>query len=282
VGIWKVITPYLYVPLVAWAIAQLLKFFIALVRGDADLRYLYASGGMPSVHSAIVCSLAAYALFNAGAASPLFGITAIFAAIVMYDSFGVRRAAGEQARAINQLVDELDHSGAVRDAGNIARVREILGHKPFEVLAGAVLGIVTALMFSLDTLGPKLQRAWLLAGPMEVRLLYGVLALVAICFVAGVIVSLRKTTRSQRPTAIRWLMTLLILVLVVGFELFAIRQQVAYFSTVASAYVVAIVVVMISAGIIFRLAKLRNGNSKSAVSNNPRKDAWLKKAGKKK
>ena len=47
------ITPYLYVPLIAWAIAQLLKFFIALVRGDADLRYLYASGGMPSVHSAI-------------------------------------------------------------------------------------------------------------------------------------------------------------------------------------------------------------------------------------
>ena len=276
------VTPYLYVPLIAWAIAQLLKFFIALVRGDADLRYLYASGGMPSVHSAIVCSLAAYALFNAGASSPLFGITAIFAAIVMYDSFGVRRAAGEQARAINQLVDELGNSGAMRDASNFARVREILGHKPFEVLAGAVLGIATALLFSLDTLGPKLQRAWMLASSTELRLLYGVLALVTICFVASAIVTMRKLGKTQRGIAIRWLVLMAVLGLVIGFELFAIRQQVAYFSTVASAYVVAVTVVVLCGGVIYRLAKLRGNASKSSDPTNSRKDAWLKKAGKKK
>lgn len=276
------ITPYLYVPLIAWAIAQLLKFFIALVRGDADLRYLYASGGMPSVHSAIVCSLAAFALFNAGASSPLFGITAIFAAIVMYDSFGVRRAAGEQARAINQIVDELGNSGAMRDVSSIARVREILGHKPFEVLAGALLGIITALLFSLDTLGPKLQRAWMLAGQTEVRLLYGVLVLVAICFVASAIVTMRKLAKSQRATAMRWLALMAALVLVVGFELFAIRQQVAYFSTVASAYLVTTTVVVLCGGVIYRLARLRTNAAKSSLSDNNRKDAWLKKAGKKK
>ena len=276
------ITPYLYVPLIAWAIAQLLKFFIALVRGDADLRYLYAIGGMPSVHSSIVCSLAAFALFNAGASSPLFGITTIFAAIVMYDSFGVRRAAGDQARAINQIVDELGNSGAMRDVSSIARVREILGHKPFEVLAGALLGIITALLFSLDTLGPKLQRAWMLAGQTEVRLLYGVLVLVAICFVASTIVTMRKMAKPQRATAIRWLILMAALGLVVGFELFAIRQQVAYFSTVASAYLVATTVVVLCGGVIYRLARLRTNATKSSQSNNGRKDAWLKKAGKKK
>lgn len=275
------ITPYLYVPLIAWAIAQLLKFTIALIRGEADLRYLYASGGMPSVHSAVVCSLAAYALFNAGANSPIFGVTAILAAIVMYDSFGVRRAAGEQARAINQIVDELGKSGAVRGADDSVKVREILGHKPHEVLAGAVLGVFTAAVFSLNSLGPKLQSAWTLAGTMELRLLMGVIALDMLVVLICAIVVLRGFSRIVRATGLRWLGLLVLMALLGGFIIFSIRQQVAYFSTSAAAWLSILVIVCAIFGVIYRLMRLQK-QSRNTQTTNIRKEAWLKKAGKKK
>ena len=98
---------YLYGPLILWFVAQLVKFSIHLARGRADVRYLFASGGMPSAHAAVVCSLATITLLDQGITSPLFGITAILAAIVMYDSFGVRRSSGDQARLLNRLVSDL-------------------------------------------------------------------------------------------------------------------------------------------------------------------------------
>lgn len=146
------ITPYLYVPFVAWLCAQLIKLSLKAVMGDADLKYLYASGGMPSSHSAVVCSLAAYTLFQQGFMSPLFGVTAVIAGIVMYDSFGVRRSSGEQAKTVNKLIDDMLRNGNIRNSEEYGRVREILGHQPLEVLAGAILGVLIAGLFSLDKL----------------------------------------------------------------------------------------------------------------------------------
>ena len=105
------LTPYLYVPIVAWILAQLIKTTIEVIKGDVDIKYLYASGGMPSAHSAVVVSLAGYTFYNQGANSPLFGVTAIIAGIVMYDSFGVRRSSGEQAKMLNKLITEMAISG---------------------------------------------------------------------------------------------------------------------------------------------------------------------------
>jgi uncharacterized protein len=145
--------PYILIPLATWAIAQVLKFALAAFRGNIDFRYLYASGGMPSVHSAIVCSLATTAFLVDGPGSHLFGLTLILAAIVMYDSFGVRRSAGEQAAALNMLIDGLNRSRVKLDQPAL-RLREILGHQPREVAAGALLGIVLAALFNYDRLNP--------------------------------------------------------------------------------------------------------------------------------
>lgn len=154
--------PYILVPLAVWAISQLLKFTIAAFKGRVDFRYLYASGGMPSVHSAVVCSLATTALILDGSESHLFGLTAILAAIVMYDSFGVRRASGEQAQAINMLIASLDE-GKVRLAQPHLKLREVLGHKPEEVAVGAVLGTLLAALFNIDQLDKQLS--WLQTAP---------------------------------------------------------------------------------------------------------------------
>lgn len=144
--------PYLVIPVIVWAITQLLKFVLAAAAGRLDFRYLYASGGMPSVHSAVVTSLATTAFLLDGPNSPIFGVTAILAGIVMYDSFGVRRASGEQAAAINVILDSLneDRIGLSRPQ---QRLREILGHKPLEVAVGALLGLTLACLFNYQRLG---------------------------------------------------------------------------------------------------------------------------------
>lgn len=143
--------PYLVIPFVVWIITQFLKFIIAAAGGKLDFRYLYASGGMPSVHSAVVTSLATTAFLVDGPQSPLFGITAILAAIVMYDSFGVRRSSGEQAMAINVILDSLEEDRIpLHHPQN--RLRELLGHKPLEVTIGAGLGFVLACLFNIDKL----------------------------------------------------------------------------------------------------------------------------------
>ncbi|HSX41443.1 MAG TPA: divergent PAP2 family protein [Candidatus Saccharimonadales bacterium] len=148
---------YIVVPFVVWAITQFLKFSIAALAGRVDFRYLYASGGMPSVHSAVVVSLATTAFLVDGPSSSIFGLTAIFAAVVMYDSFGVRRASGEQAVAINEILDKLREAGVASQPRQ--HLREILGHKPLEVTVGAVTGLLLGCLFNIDRMGPALT--WL-------------------------------------------------------------------------------------------------------------------------
>ena len=167
------ITPYLYVPLFAWFIAQLIKTLIEIIKGDADVRYLYASGGMPSAHSAVVCALAGYAFYHQGLNSPLFGVTAIIAGIVMYDSFGVRRSAGEQANVLNKLIAEMGRSGNLRKPDEYRQLREILGHQPLEVIVGAILGGLVATLFSLNQLSPIIKWLTALPSKLEINIIFG-------------------------------------------------------------------------------------------------------------
>ncbi|MEA5417998.1 divergent PAP2 family protein [Spirulina sp. CCNP1310] len=75
--------------------------------------------------------------------SAKFAIAALFAVIVMYDAAGVRQAAGKQARILNQIIDELFEEGK---EFNEERLKELLGHTPFQVLMGLILGIGVSLV----------------------------------------------------------------------------------------------------------------------------------------
>src|SRR5205823_12727175 len=107
-----------------------------------NLRVLAETGGMPSSHSAIVMGLTASIGKYAGVTSPQFAIALIFSFVVMYDAAGLRRAAGRQAAILNRLVEDLVHMRGMQEA----RLRELLGHTPMEVLVGAVLGIAVGLI----------------------------------------------------------------------------------------------------------------------------------------
>ena len=130
--------------ILAWAIAQVLKFVITLIsQGKLDWRHILSSGGMPSSHSAFVCACAAAMGYMYGWASPVFTISAVVAIVVMYDAFNVRWSTGEQAKALNQLLGSLEDLPPDLKG---RRLKEALGHTPFQVLMGGLLGISVGLL----------------------------------------------------------------------------------------------------------------------------------------
>ena len=85
---------------------------------------------------------------NEGFGTPIFAISAVLAMVVMHDAAGIRRAAGKQAEAINFLFLKLEDQGIKLDT----KLKELLGHRPIEVFAGAVLGLIIAL--AIDSIFP--------------------------------------------------------------------------------------------------------------------------------
>lgn len=129
----------LKITIFAWAIAQVLKVvFVLWTQKKWDFTRLIGAGGMPSSHSALVTSLATGIGKDFGYDSGEFALAFTVALVVMYDAAGVRRAAGKQAKVLNQIIDDLYQHGA---DFNKERLKELLGHTPKEVLAGAAIGI---------------------------------------------------------------------------------------------------------------------------------------------
>ena len=132
-----------YVTALAWAIAQGLKVLIYYVRHrKINFRLFVGTGGMPSSHSAFVSCMAATIGLETGWKSPVFLLALGLAVIIMSDAAGVRRAAGQQAKILNEIMDDLYSSKPVPPQ----KLRELLGHTPIQVFVGAFLGITVALL----------------------------------------------------------------------------------------------------------------------------------------
>jgi len=106
------------------------------------LRYFVASGGMPSSHSAVVCALATGVAMTQGLSSVAFAITAILAIVTMYDAAGVRQSVGQQSVVLNRLVQEIRFRRPIAELEH--DLREFIGHTPFQVIVGAILGVLIA------------------------------------------------------------------------------------------------------------------------------------------
>src|SRR5215216_6597415 len=126
----------------AWAAAQFSKPLIHYVHSrELNLRYFVTAGGMPSSHSAVVVALATRVGIDTGLSSVPFALASVFAAVVMYDAAGVRRAVSLQARVLNRMLTEMIEAQHF----NEQRLRELIGHTPFEVFVGALLGALSAI-----------------------------------------------------------------------------------------------------------------------------------------
>lgn len=129
--------------ILAWAVAQALKVAVVLVqRHKLDWRFILSGGGMPSSHSAFVCACAASTGNLYGWSTPLFAVAVVLAVVVMYDAANVRRAAGQQARILNYI---MDHWNEMPPELLGQKLKELLGHTPLQVFFGALLGIAIGL-----------------------------------------------------------------------------------------------------------------------------------------
>lgn len=135
----------LWAALLGWLIAQVLKTIFALRKDrKVNLGHLVASGGMPSSHSALVTGLATAIARVNGLNSSAFALAAVFAAVVMYDASGVRLAVSRQARILNLMLDDFFNERGLREE----RLRELIGHTPFQVLMGALVGLAVGLILT--------------------------------------------------------------------------------------------------------------------------------------
>lgn len=130
---------------VAWFMAQFLKVVHGLITDKKFyISRFWETGGMPSSHAATVTSLSTAIGIVHGTSSAMFAISIVLAAIVMHDAVGIRRAAGKQAGVLNRMGILLNQT--FQGGYNHEEMKELLGHKPVEVLAGAILGIIITLL----------------------------------------------------------------------------------------------------------------------------------------
>ena len=164
---WRSITNnyIINVGVISWFSAQLIKTILTWLQyRELRMERMFGAGGMPSSHSALVCSMTLAMAKLVGFDSPLFGLTFAFAMVVMYDAMGVRRAAGEQAKILNKIIfsrvfdqlnEEIEQGFPYQEGEERPEVgdhqkelKEYLGHTPMEVLGGMLLGVLIASVMS--------------------------------------------------------------------------------------------------------------------------------------
>ena len=137
---------FLIVPFIVWCCIQLFKFITDFViNRKPNFRRLFGAGGKPSSHSAVVATLTTLIGKEYGLGNGIFAVSFVFSLIVMYDAAGVRRAAGKQATLLNKLVENYPNSNVIVTE----KLVEVLGHTPFQVLVGVVIGILVGALYGI-------------------------------------------------------------------------------------------------------------------------------------
>jgi acid phosphatase family membrane protein YuiD len=132
--------PILASVIVGWFIAQLLKTLITFITTKKIKPHrMIGAGGIPSAHSAAVCALSVGIGRTRGVASPEFALAVTLAAVVLYDAMGIRRAAGEQAKVLNDMLRR-------DEACTCPPLNENLGHRPVEVFCGILIGVLISFL----------------------------------------------------------------------------------------------------------------------------------------
>lgn len=126
---------FIIIPFITVIVSQLIKCITDKEGRFNLLTFFNLSGGMPSSHSSLVCSLTTIIYLKYGLSSPIFALSLFFSLIILYDSRGVRYETGKQSKLLNEIISE-------RNDTNYEKLQEKIGHKPIEVVCGSLLGII--------------------------------------------------------------------------------------------------------------------------------------------
>ena len=142
----------LTVSLLGWFTAQVLKTIINFILlGKFQLERMWGDGGMPSAHSATVCAMVIATARSEGIVSPIFAIASVLAIITMHDAMGVRYETGEQAKVLNQMIEQwIDVSEKNAPLLQNLHLKEMVGHTPLQVVAGVVVGVVVGFLYPMS------------------------------------------------------------------------------------------------------------------------------------
>ena len=131
--------------LVGWFVAQVLKMILySIINKTINWERMIGDGGMPSAHSATVSSMAMTSALIYGVGSFEFAVTTMLATIVMHDAMGVRLETGKQAKILNEMIALFEGLGKPQVSAE-KKLKEFVGHTPFQVLCGMILGMLIAL-----------------------------------------------------------------------------------------------------------------------------------------
>ena len=143
-----------FYPLISYAVAvftaQAVKPFIVWKKtGKFDIEIATASGGFPSSHSAAVAATTTAIALSQGLDSPLFVICLTFGIIACYDAANVRYYSGKNIQMTKTLVKDLKENTELNLDDQIysEKMKDVLGHTYFQMISGAILGIVIAIIF---------------------------------------------------------------------------------------------------------------------------------------
>jgi hypothetical protein len=129
---------------IGWIFAQTLKVMFGIFREKRfNFKWFIGTGGMPSSHAALVMACATAVGLDTGFNSVYFAVALVFSSIILFDAQGIRRTIGIQAETLNKILDDIYWKKRI-EAG---RLKELIGHTPVEVMAGASLGILTSLVW---------------------------------------------------------------------------------------------------------------------------------------
>jgi uncharacterized protein len=127
------------ITITCWFTAQFIKIAANIIKDKRfNFKWLIGTGGMPSSHCAATSALATALGLSYGFDSGIFAIGLGFAIVTMFDAQSARRAIGKQAEVLNNIVEDIYFKKSIREE----RLAELIGHTPFQVLAGSLLGVV--------------------------------------------------------------------------------------------------------------------------------------------
>jgi len=141
--------------IIAWGVAALLKVTIEAIKSRQwDWERVLGPGGMPSTHTTPIVACATSIGFVAGFETPIFALATVLCFVVAYDAAGIRRHAGDQAKAITNLINDLTKVKPYKGQNapdffkrwNLEELETLLGHNPLEVAVGIFLGIITSVV----------------------------------------------------------------------------------------------------------------------------------------
>jgi acid phosphatase family membrane protein YuiD len=135
--------PYFAFPVIAFILAQGTKIFLkSFGRHKFHWKDIFAYSDMPSGHTATVVSLATIIALRLGLASAEFALALVFMSIVITDAIGLRNYLGQHGKTLNILVKDLKEDDFLDNS--YPKQLEHIGHTPFQVAIGALIGIAVS------------------------------------------------------------------------------------------------------------------------------------------